>query len=93
MRLEVAGQNGDPLYYKTSMKHGVSVTRSDGIPLWEVIFDDNEDITTSIPNFVETVAGLELRLNDIVMTNFNQMQCYTYPAEYAGFDRSRDDKQ
>ena len=94
LRLAFTGPGGRPVYFEASMRDGVNVTRPDGIPLWKVIFEDNDDHNTStiIPNFVATVAGLEIRLGDIVMTNFNQMECYTAPAGDAGFDRTRDDK-
>ena len=93
LRLALTGpNNGRPVYCQASMKYGV--TRDvEGTPYWEVSFDDNDDGTNiTIPNFVATVAGLEIRLGDIVMTNFNQMECYTAPAGDAGFDRTRDDK-
>ena len=93
LRLELMGPGGRPVYFKKSMKDGVSTTEQGGIPSWDVIFEGNDDNNTIIiPNFIETVIGLELRLGGIVEFKFNQAKFWTAPAEVAGFDRTRDDK-
>jgi len=90
LRLELRGRNGDLLYCKTSMKHGISTTGPDGIPVWDVAFFHPSDDTTTIPNFVETVAGLELRLGGVVLFKLSEA---TFCIPHASFNRTRDDEQ
>ena len=52
---------------------------------YNLIFDH------SIPDFVDTVAGLELRLNGVVVLRLKEAIIYAYPPERAGFDRTRPD--
>ena len=79
-------------YCRASLKDDVTVTKRGGI--WDVIFEDNDDNNTNtiIPNFIETVTGIELRLGGIVEFRFNAAKFCTAPAEHAGFNRTRDDK-
>ena len=91
LRVEITGRDGNPVYCQTSMKYGVTCD-VEGTPYWEVSFDDNDDGTNiTIPNFIEAVEGLELRLGDIVIFPFNTAKNFNAPAEHAGFDRTRDD--
>ena len=91
LRVEITGRDGNPVYCQTSMKYGVTCD-VEGTPYWEVSFDDNDDGTNiTIPNFIEAVEGLELRLGDIVVFPFNTAKNFNAPAEHAGFDRTRDD--
>ena len=72
LRVEITGRDGDPVYCQTSMQYGV-VEVVDGTPYWEVFFDDNDDGTNiTIPNFIETVEGLELRLGGNVFFRFDE---------------------
>jgi hypothetical protein len=87
LRVEITGRDGDPVYCQTSMQYGV-VEVVDGTPYWEVFFDDNDDGTNiTIPNFIETVEGLELRLGGNVFFRFDEAKFS--PRHF--FDRTRDD--
>ena len=90
LRVEITGRHGDPKYYEASMKDGVSVTKPDGRSFWDVFFGDNDDDNTNtiIPNFIETVAGLEVRVSGVVALRLEDLTCRTYTAESAGFTRN-----
>ena len=93
LRVEVIGPGGT--YCRASLKDCVSATTPDGTSFWSVFFDSRDGTNTTntiIPNFVETVAGLELRLGDIVNFKFKTAKFCTAPAEHAGFNRTRDDR-
>jgi len=93
LRVEITGRNGDLVYCKTSMKDGVVGLEPRSQPLWHVHFDPKDGNNTTIfPNFVETVAGLELRLGGVVVFKFDEAICVTATTENAGFDRTRDDE-
>jgi len=91
LRFELTGRNGDLVYCKTSMTHGVSTTYPDGRSNWHIFFGARHS-TTTIPDFVETVAGLELRVGGIVVFKFNGATFCTRAAEHAGFNRTRDEE-
>ena len=98
LRVEITGRDGDPVYCQTSMQDVVSATTRDGIPLtrggiplWQVIFDDNDNNNTSIPNFIDTVNGLELRLSGNVVFPFDEAIFFPKLSDKSGFDRTRDD--
>ena len=90
LRLELTGTCGDPNCDEGSMKDGFSynetTTNGEIASSWVVPFDH------SIPNFVETVAGLEIRVSGVVVLRLKKARIYTQPPERAGFDRTRDDE-
>jgi len=92
LRVEITGRDGNPVYCQTSMQYGVDFKSAGGTPRWHLFFDDNHDGTnTIIPNFTETVEGLELRLSGNVVFRFDEA-IFTGPFEEdGGFDRTRDD--
>jgi len=73
LRVEITGRHGDPVYYEASMKHAFRESKPDGMSVWHVPFDFDPryGTNTTVPNFVETVAGLELRVGGIVVFKFN----------------------
>ena len=88
LRLELTGTCGDPTYNEGSMKDGFSfneIINGEVTSFWLVPFDH------SIPNFVETVNGLELRMSGVVVLRLKKARIYTYSPERAGFDRTRPD--
>ena len=99
LRVEVIGPGGTS-YCRASLKNGVPKMPSpNGVPaVWRVKFYPNDDTTTTttiIPNFIETVAGLNVRVGGVVVFPFNTATFRTYSfstdAGHAGFDRTRDD--
>ena len=92
LRVDVIGTGGT--YFSASLKNGVTKMPSDGSSaVWLVKFDPNDDTstTTTIPNFVDTVAGLKVRVGGVVVFPFKTATFGTLPAEHSGFDRTRDD--
>ena len=104
LRVELKGPaGGDPLHCATSMKRGYTDKGDHNIPHWVVRFHHSFDgvnnvvrdskypdnIYTLIPNFLETVAGLEVHLGGVVVL---KVRAATVVApEEAGFDRTRDE--
>ena len=104
LRVELKGPGGgDPLHCATSMKRGYTDKGDRNIPHWVVRFHHSFDgvnnvvrdskypdnIYTLIPNFLETIAGLEVHLGGVVVL---KVRAATVVApEEAGFDRTRDE--
>ena len=82
LRLEVTGQNGKPKYYKASMRDGQMTPTRSG---FYVFFN-----RPLLPNFVDKIPRLEVRLGGVNVAPFYQMLVVTSTAERAGFDRTRD---
>ena len=82
LRLEVTGQNGRPKYYKASMRDGQMTPTRSG---FYVFFN-----RPLLPNFVDKIPRLEVRLGGVNVAPFYQMLVVTSTAERAGFDRTRD---
>ena len=81
LRLEVTGRNGKPKYYKASMRDGQMTPTGDG---FYVFFN-----RPLLPNFVDKIPRLEVRLGGVSVAPFHQMIAVTMPVERAGFDRTR----
>ena len=90
LRVEITGRDGNPVYCQTSMKDGGSSTTRGDIPLWQVFFVDNDDNNTIIPNFIDTVEGLVIRLSGNAIFRFDEAMFGTVLGNN-GFDRTRDD--
>ena len=82
LRLEVTGQSGKPKYYKASMRDGQMTPTGNG---FYVFFN-----RPLLPNFVDKIPRLEVRLGGVNVAPFYQMLVVTSTAERAGFDRTRD---
>ena len=82
LRLEVTGRNGKPKYYKASMRDGQMTPTGNG---FYVFFN-----RPLLPNFVDKIPRLEVRLGGVNVAPFYQMLVVTSTAERAGFDRTRD---
>ena len=81
LQLEVTGRNGKPKYYKASMRDGQMTPTGDG---FYVFFN-----RPLLPNFVDKIPRLEVRLGGVSVAPFHQMIAVTMPVERAGFDRTR----
>jgi hypothetical protein len=81
LRLEVTGRNGKPKYYKASMRDGQLTPTGSG---FYVFFN-----RPLLPNFVDKIPRLEVRLGGVNVAPFYQMLAVTMPVERAGFDRTR----
>ena len=81
LRLEVTGRNSKPKYYKASMRDGQMTPTGDG---FYVFFN-----RPLLPNFVDKIPRLEVRLGGVSVAPFHQMIAVTMPVERAGFDRTR----
>ena len=95
LRVELMGPDGDgnPVYLEASMMNGYTNRNPDGSLNWQVRFDDDDTTDISIPNFIRTVAGLQLRVGGVViLPSLKGATFFTYAAEEAGFDRSLDDE-
>ena len=90
LRVELTGPRGVLVHFEGSMKDGVRSNFSDDgevIPSWIVRLD------LRIPNFIDTVAGLELRVGGNVVFRFDDALIFiTAPARQAGFDLARVDQ-
>ena len=92
LRIEITGRNGTLKFCQGSMKNGVSVTGPDNTPKWEVQFDQSDDFNTTIPNFIDTVEELEVRLGGVVQFQFDEAQVHSVydldpEGDNTGFDR------
>ena len=92
LRIEITGRNGTLKFCQGSMKNGVSVTGPDNTPKWEVQFDQSDDFNTTIPNFIDTVEELEVRLGGVVQFQFDEAHVHSAydldpEGDNTGFDR------
>ena len=107
LRVELKGPaGGDPLHCATSMKRGYTDKGDHNIPHWVVRFHHSFDgvnnvvrdskypdnIYTLIPNFLETVTGLEVRVGGVVIMKVRAATVVLSAADETGFDRTHDEE-